>query len=81
MRVSLDVALGKPGAAPRGIADLGKGAPPRARRVDRCSNGLLSVLDPHARRRLSHGRLNASRLDDIVSAAAAQRATLIPEGP
>jgi signal transduction histidine kinase len=74
MRVWLDVALAKPGPAPPHMVDLGDRLRHELDHVDRLLDGLLVLA-----RAQQHSAADSSTLplDTVVSAATAQRATLI----
>jgi signal transduction histidine kinase len=74
MRVWLDVALNKPGPAPPHVTDLGDRLRHELDHVDRLLDGLLVLA------RAQHGGITDESvlpLDALVSAAIAERATLI----
>jgi signal transduction histidine kinase len=74
MRVWLDVALAKPGPAPPHMVDLGDRLRHELDHVDRLLDGLLVLA-----RAQQHSATDSSTLplDTVVSAATAERATLI----
>jgi signal transduction histidine kinase len=74
MRVWLDVALAKPGPAPPHMVDLGDRLRHELDHVDRLLDGLLVLARAQQR---SAADSSALPLDAVVSAATAQRATLI----
>jgi len=74
MRVWLDVALGKPGPVPPHLMDLGGRLRHELDHVDRLLDGLLVLA--RAQQRPATDSLTLP-LDDLVSAATAQRAALI----
>ncbi len=74
MRVWLDVALAKPGPAPPHMADLGDRLRHELDHVDRLLDGLLVLARAQQR---SAADSSALPLDTVVSAATAERATLI----
>ena len=74
MRVWLDVALSKPGPVPPHVTDLGDRLRHELDHVDRLLDGLLVLA------RAQHGAITDESvlpLDTLVTAAAAERATLI----
>jgi len=74
MRVWLDVALAKPGPAPPHMADLGDRLRHELDHVDRLLDGLLVLARAQQRSATDESTLP---LDTVVSAATAERATLI----
>ncbi len=74
MRVWLDVALAKPGPAPPHIVDLGDRLRYELDHVDRLLDGLLVLARAQQR---SAADSSTFPLDAVVSAAVAERATLI----
>jgi signal transduction histidine kinase len=74
MRVWLDVALAKPGPAPPHMVDLGDRLRHELDHVDRLLDGLLVLARAQQRSATDESTLP---LDTVVSAATAQRATLI----
>ena len=74
MRVWLDVALAKPGPAPPHMVDLGDRLRHELDHVDQLLDGLLVLARAQQRSATDSSTL---RLDTIVSAATAERATLI----
>jgi hypothetical protein len=74
MRVWLDVALAKPGPAPPHMVDLGDRMRHELDHVDRLLDGLLVLARAQQRSATDESAL---ALDTLVSAATAQRATLI----
>jgi hypothetical protein len=74
MRVWLDVALAKPGPAPPHMADLGDRLRHELDHVDRLLDGLLVLARAQQRSARDESTLP---LDTVVSAATAERATLI----
>jgi signal transduction histidine kinase len=74
MRVWLDVALAKPGPAPPHMVDLGDRLRHELDHVDRLLDGLLVLARAQQRSATDSSTLP---LDTVVSAATAERATLI----